>query len=881
MPLRVINKTGAGALRPGAYVDASRLSAVLLVVLVVLAGPAAFADSLTMITSPSALAPNDSVQWSRLGGNGHILGQSSSTTSANGVPVTLNLSGPNSIIAVACPASSCSWSGAGLPSGDTLVWTSNGGIGGNGPATFTFGRAQAGAGTYIQADGPAAFTAQIQAFNGSTLLGSFVETSNSNGQAIYLGVLDNTGANISSIVLSLSSAQSSLADFAFDSINLTSGTSGGSAPPPAAPTATATATTVATPVPRPGAFIGSSSSISTSLSVPAGVQTGDLLLAFYSYWSLTSATAPNGWQLLQTATSNGSGVEAVWYRFATSADSPGTTYSWSFGGTAYQSGGMLSFRGIDPSALQDGFCINQGNGTAPNLCSFTTSFSNDVYVGFFATENINLSLPGDLSELMLDQYANGSYFGAAAATKSLGAAGIVPADFGSMNSGGWATVAVALKLASAGAAPTMAPTAAPTPASGAITLIGSSTTTSSTITVPSGVQSGDLLLAFYSYWSYASATPPAGWQTLQSSTSSGSGVETVWYRFATSADTQGASYSWSFTGTPYAAGGILAYRGVDPSNPFDGFCHQDGSSGSPNWCSFSTVYSNDEYVALSATENTGLTFPGDLTSEVLKQYFNGEYFGVGAAEKTLGVAGTVPADTGSMSSGGWATIAMALKPVSTGPPAATPIPTATPVPPPMVSFVNSTQTTSATQTAPASIEVGDLLLAFYSYWYKATATAPTGWAQLYSEPTSSSGVETVWYKFATAGDIGANYNWMFSGPAPYEAGGMLAYRNVASISMMPDVDGSCLDQGNNGSPTLCSFSNTTANDVYVGFYCTENTGLVLPGDVTTRVIQQYVNGEYFGVAAVDKQLPSAGLNGADTGSMNSGGWETVVFALKP
>jgi hypothetical protein len=293
------------------------------------------------------------------------------------------------------------------------------------------------------------------------------------------------------------------------------------------------------------------------------------------------------------------------------------------------------------------------------------------------------------------------------------------------------------------------------------------------------------------------------------------------------------------------------------------------------------VYSNDEYVALSATENTGLTFPGDLTSEVLKQYFNGEYFGVGAAEKTLGVAGTVPADTGSMSSGGWATIAMALKPVSTGPPAATPIPTATPVPPPMVSFVNSTQTTSATQTAPASIEVGDLLLAFYSYWYKATATAPTGWAQLYSEPTSSSGVETVWYKFATAGDIGANYNWMFSGPAPYEAGGMLAYRNVASISMMPDVDGSCLDQGNNGSPTLCSFSNTTANDVYVGFYCTQNSGLVLPGDVTTRVIQQYVNGSYFGVAAVEKQLGSPGVVPADVGSMTSGGWETVVFALTP
>jgi hypothetical protein len=49
-------------------------------------------------------------------------------------------------------------------------------------------------------------------------------------------------------------------------------------------------------------------------------------------------------------------------------------------------------------------------------------------------------------------------------------------------------------------------------ASAAITSVNSTATTSSAITVPAGVQNGDLLLAFYSYWSFATATAPSGWQ---------------------------------------------------------------------------------------------------------------------------------------------------------------------------------------------------------------------------------------------------------------------------------------------------------------------------------------------------------------------------------
>jgi hypothetical protein len=637
------------------------------------------------------------------------------------------------------------------------------------------------------------------------------------------------------------------------------------------------------------------------------------MLAFYSYWTYATAIAPSGWQLLQSSKSSSSGVETVWYRFATSSDTPGTTYGWSFGGnTPYETGGMLDYRGVDP-AVEDGSCTSSGSGTTPSLCSFTTSYSNDRYVGFYATENTNLVLPGDLTGRVVIQYLNGSYFGVAAADKSLGSAGAVPADVGSMNSGGWETVAIALKplisgptptptatiaktaTATATVAPTVAPTNTPppptatatqvaptqtatatgTPTPSAITFIGSTSTTSTTMTVPSGVQTGDLMLAFYSYWTYATASAPSGWQMLQTSTASNSGVETVWYRFATSSDTPGTTYGWSFGGnTPYEAGGVLDYRGVAPAVE-DGSCTNSGSSTAPSWCSFTTTYSNDRYVGFIATQNTNLVLPGDLTGLVIGQYLNGAYFGVAAADKSLGSAGAVPADVGSMNSGGWATVAIALKPLSSG---STPNPTATATPTPSgITFIGSSSTTSTTMTVPSGVQTGDLMLAFYSYWSYATASAPSGWQMLQSSTLTGSGVETVWYRFATSSDTpGTTYGWSFGGNTPYEAGGMLDYRGVA-----PAVeDGSCTNSGKSTAPSWCSFTTAYSNDMYVGFIATENTNLVLPGDLTGRVVTQYLNGSYFGAVTADKTLGSAGTVPADVGSMNSGGWATVAIALK-
>jgi trimeric autotransporter adhesin len=196
-----------------------------LVVLLSLA-TVAWSDTMTGVSSKASQGSNDSVQWSQLGADRTILASSVSATSVSGVAVNVGLAGPNSIVSAVCPASpTCSWSGTGFAAGDRVIWTSDAAAGGNGPLTLAFGRSVSGAGALIHADEPGQFRAEIQAFNGSTLLGSFMVTSNANGDAVYIGILDQTGPNITSVTFSLTACGSAdancvLSDFAVDTVFL-------------------------------------------------------------------------------------------------------------------------------------------------------------------------------------------------------------------------------------------------------------------------------------------------------------------------------------------------------------------------------------------------------------------------------------------------------------------------------------------------------------------------------------------------------------------------------------------------------------------------------------------------------------------------------------
>lgn len=189
------------------------------------ASPLLWGDSLVVVTNSAAQGANDSVAWSQLGSDATTLSSAFVVTSAQGVGVNVSLAGANSLTSVVCTATPCSWTGTGFNAGDTLLWTSDAGNGGNGPLTLAFAQGVSGAGALIQADGPGQFTAQIQAFNGATLLGSFTVASDANGDAAYIGVTDQTGSNITSVVFSLNSCTGVCTDFALDTVAIANGPS--------------------------------------------------------------------------------------------------------------------------------------------------------------------------------------------------------------------------------------------------------------------------------------------------------------------------------------------------------------------------------------------------------------------------------------------------------------------------------------------------------------------------------------------------------------------------------------------------------------------------------------------------------------------------------
>lgn len=186
---------------------------------------------INLVTDRSALGANDSLDWGILGGNGFIPPNPFTVQSVDGIVITATdtAKGLEPLeIQVQCSVPSspfgCGrWPGNFAP-GDNLLWVQFGGNPDN--LVLTFSTPVSGAGMQIQSNpntslGP--FTATIQAFNGTTLLGSFTENGNSNGaadnSAIFIGVLSST-ANITSLVLSTTNPPGTPPDFAVNKLSL-------------------------------------------------------------------------------------------------------------------------------------------------------------------------------------------------------------------------------------------------------------------------------------------------------------------------------------------------------------------------------------------------------------------------------------------------------------------------------------------------------------------------------------------------------------------------------------------------------------------------------------------------------------------------------------
>jgi hypothetical protein len=165
------------------------------------------------------------------------------------------------------------------------------------------------------------------------------------------------------------------------------------------------------------------------------------------------------------------------------------------------------------------------------------------------------------------------------------------------------------------------------PCEAAITFVASRTallTTADTqisLVAPTGLATNDVMVAFFATNTSSQPnvkTPPAGWtRWLESNDGQILGVA-VYYKVATGGDVGGStSYTWLFDNPSRAAGGVMAFRGVNTTTPV--------VAGSPSVNASSTSYlapsitpgvANTMLVLLYGTENgnaTTLSTPASTT----------------------------------------------------------------------------------------------------------------------------------------------------------------------------------------------------------------------------------------------------------------------------
>ena len=188
---------------------------------------ASYADTITFAGTPGALGANDSATWGQLGSDGTVIPNTFSATSGGGDAITGSFATTTGLVATV----GSSWGPASGPfsNGDSLIWSFDSSANnGTGPLTLDF-PAVFGVGAAIQSDAPGQFEAELDLYGSQGLLQKITALSDTNGDAIFIGGVDNV-QGITSAVFKLDSVatnpnneSNNLGDFAIDTLYLQNG----------------------------------------------------------------------------------------------------------------------------------------------------------------------------------------------------------------------------------------------------------------------------------------------------------------------------------------------------------------------------------------------------------------------------------------------------------------------------------------------------------------------------------------------------------------------------------------------------------------------------------------------------------------------------------
>jgi signal peptidase I len=349
------------------------------------------------------------------------------------------------------------------------------------------------------------------------------------------------------------------------------------------------------------------SGASVAVPRPSGAQSGHLLVAqvaFNTHDFTGSITAPSGWTLVRVDNDAANTIQAVFWRFAGSSEPSSYTFTNTTGDTSRTgSGTIVAYSGVDTTTPVDA----QGG----------TAFTSNVTA--LTAPSVNTTVPGTRLLTLVGQRSAGPISPAAGmaeraeATSSnqnvieladqaiagAGATGTRTATSGASRAA--IAQAVALRPVQPGLVGTGATGSAVNGSAGTISLAR-----------PSGVTADDILVAHVVLHTHTfnpdPIAAPAGWNEVRVDTDANHVTAGVYWRKAGGSEPS----SYTFTNvsgdtTQQATGVVVAYRGLDTSNPID----DDAGA--------TDVTSSDDIVAPSVTS----TRPSGRLLSFVGSYGNG------------------------------------------------------------------------------------------------------------------------------------------------------------------------------------------------------------------------------------------------------------------
>ena len=211
------------------------------------------------------------------------------------------------------------------------------------------------------------------------------------------------------------------------------------------------------------------------------------------------------------------------------------------------------------------------------------------------------------------------------------------------------------------------------------------TTTSLTIAKPAGVIAGDVMVASISARGNPNFVAPAGWAPIRLDVAGNVVRSAAYYRVATGSE--GPSFTWTWSGIQNAAGGILAYSGVDTTTPVDAHSGAASTSASSSIVAppVTSTVAGTMLVGLFATAQNATIVPPVGMSERFEALSSAGKYPVTAEAAEQSQA--EPGSSGSRSAAASRNARnvgqlVALRPTAPPPsPSPSPSPTSTPTPP--------------------------------------------------------------------------------------------------------------------------------------------------------------------------------------------------------